>query len=525
MSRILRLAPFFVALAALAARAEEPVKTICTITVNSPDEKQAMAARLPKGRYNFVELVEKGRPDWMRSACQRHVQCDALVISGHFNAGETFYSDRVEVSEHLEIDELERAACSESCPGVFANLKEVYLFGCESLNPDASRYSSAYGESGRDRMRRIFANVPRIYGFSGAAPVGASAAAVLHRYFDATGGNGFATGRANPALLQAFHRNSMVQVAGVRAGEAQDDYRRQVCQFFDERQDAARKLAFVHTLLQGDVPHARQFFRRMEKVFAAATPAEIQSPAFQQALAGISADEGARGRFLAFLRNAEPGERARLIELAANLHWLGGDTLRDERIALVNDMLQRPRLAYSDVDLACTLDEGGSIAEARSRIAWPPNARERVAHAAVMACLGDSRARGVALRGLSSADETDVQAAQAYLRHHPIEGSDLRTAVSSVGDMPGSTAQVRALEALARLNINDPQAFAELARIYAAARSPDVQRAVAEVFLRGDVAALDKPRLAGVLQQHRIAVRAAPSDLIDILLRSLASAT
>ncbi|HEX3063146.1 MAG TPA: hypothetical protein VHP55_10740, partial [Usitatibacter sp.] len=134
-------------------------KTICTITVNSPDEREAMRARLPKGDYDFVELVEKGRADWLRSACERKVQCDALVISGHFNAGEDFYSDKIESREHLRMDELERASCSESCPGVFANLKEVYLFGCESLNPDSSKYASAYGESGRDRMRRLFAGV------------------------------------------------------------------------------------------------------------------------------------------------------------------------------------------------------------------------------------------------------------------------------------------------------------------------------------------------------------------------------
>jgi hypothetical protein len=33
-------------------------KTICTITVNSSDEKEAMRARLPKGEYEFVELVQ-----------------------------------------------------------------------------------------------------------------------------------------------------------------------------------------------------------------------------------------------------------------------------------------------------------------------------------------------------------------------------------------------------------------------------------------------------------------------------------
>ena len=63
-------------------------------------------------------------------------------------------------------------ACSDSCPGLFAKLKDVYLFGCESLNPDATNYASAYGESGRDRMRRIFSKVPAIYGFYSSAPVG-----------------------------------------------------------------------------------------------------------------------------------------------------------------------------------------------------------------------------------------------------------------------------------------------------------------------------------------------------------------
>jgi len=37
------------------------------------------------------------------------------------------------------VDVLERAACSDSCPGLFENLKEVYLFGCDTLNPDPVR--------------------------------------------------------------------------------------------------------------------------------------------------------------------------------------------------------------------------------------------------------------------------------------------------------------------------------------------------------------------------------------------------
>src|SRR5690349_6833891 len=88
----------------IAAPAAADKKTICTITVNSSDEKEAMRARLPKGEYEFVELVEKGRPDWLRSACEKKIQCDALVISGHFNAGEDFYSDKIDSREHLKMD-------------------------------------------------------------------------------------------------------------------------------------------------------------------------------------------------------------------------------------------------------------------------------------------------------------------------------------------------------------------------------------------------------------------------------------
>jgi hypothetical protein len=136
---------------------------------------------------------------------------------GHFNAGEDFYSDKIETREHLRMDELERASCSDRAPGSFANLKEVYLFGCESLNPDSSKYASAYGESGRDRMRRLFAGVPSIYGFSGAAPVGADGRDALNRYFDSGAEGEIGTGIPARAALR-FSRNSHGVDPGTAAG-------------------------------------------------------------------------------------------------------------------------------------------------------------------------------------------------------------------------------------------------------------------------------------------------------------------
>src|SRR5436190_14193222 len=254
------LFPFlFAALVPGIALAE--MKTVCTITVNSSDEKDTFRQNLPKDKYRFVELVEKGRPDWLASSCRKGIQCDVLVVSGHFNAGETFYSDKIESNEYLQMDELERASCGESCPGLFSRLKEVYLFGCESLNPDATNYSSAYGESGRDRMRRLFAGVPAIYGFYSSAPVGPTAAMLLGKYFSSAAPGEIFTGRPSPRLLSIFSRNHLT----VTSGLPDSAHRRDICRFYDARVEVAQKISFMHELLKRDPASMRPFFERIEK--------------------------------------------------------------------------------------------------------------------------------------------------------------------------------------------------------------------------------------------------------------------
>src|SRR5690242_21849348 len=140
-----------VALALFASAAGAERKTVCSITVNSPDEKDTFRRYLPADQYDFVELVERGRPDWLASACRAGVRCDVLLISGHFDGGDEFYSDRVDARESLPVDEMERASCSDSCPGLFSRLQEVYLFGCNTLNAD--KLSTASAEVTRALLR------------------------------------------------------------------------------------------------------------------------------------------------------------------------------------------------------------------------------------------------------------------------------------------------------------------------------------------------------------------------------------
>src|ERR1700736_3272764 len=215
-------------------------KTVCSITVNSPDEKEAFRRSLPTDKYQFVELVERGRSDWLESACHQGIRCDVLVISGHYDGGNEFFSERLEAREFLPVAEMERVSCSDSCPGLFSQLKEVYLFGCNTLNPEALRSASAeigrslvrsghsqsdaerlsrvlnerHGESNRDRMRHIFKDVPVIYGFSSKAPLGRTAGPMLYRYFKSGSGGEIGSGRAGPKLLDLFAPSSMARATG-----------------------------------------------------------------------------------------------------------------------------------------------------------------------------------------------------------------------------------------------------------------------------------------------------------------------
>ena len=519
LSRTVLVAALLAVCAGLPAHAQK--RTVCTITVNSPDEKEAFRRHLPKEQYQFVELVEKGRSDWLRSSCQRGVQCDVLVVSGHFNAGDTFYSDNIKIDEYLRVDELERASCSDSCPGLFARLKEVYLFGCESLNPDATKYSSSYGESGRDRMRRLFANVPVIYGFSGAAPVGPTAAAILSRYLGAGGGSELANGRPSSRLLAQFSANRMTYVSGIRDSDPRASQRREICQFYDDRQAAAQKLAFVHGLLRREAGETRVFLDRIEKLLASFGESERQASAFVKTMGDITRDRAARDRFMASAREARAAEvRSRMLMVAHGLGWLSAVELRAEQMRMAGDLVANASTGFAEVELMCSLNKGRELDLELHHSSLATLRPARTTHAAVLACLGSHEARSQVIGALDSSDDRDVQIAQAYLRHRPMTDAELRSVALGIARMTDSRAQIRALDTLGRHHISDREILEELARSYAQAKSVGVQRAIAEVFIRSDHKAIAKPQLMNLLRQHRLK-SSQGEDLIDVLLRRL----
>ena len=521
------------------------VTTVCTVTVNSPDEREVLKQSLPPDQYKFVELVERGRPDWLASACHEHVQCDVLVVSGHF-AGTEFYSSRFDAAETLPVDEVERVACSASCPDLFSHLKEVYLFGCDTLNPAPAHVASPeiarslvragrsleeaqdiaralgerYAESSRDHMRRLFPNVPVIYGFSSLAPLGRVAGPMLRHHFESGPDQPVGSGRVSAKLLKLFGPSSMVATTGLREGEPNADFRAEACRFYDDRETAADKVATVHQMMDRAIAEARLSLERIEKSFATLTDAERRSAAYNTEMLRIAGDAVTRARYMDFVHDADdPAVRVRMIALARTLGWLSPAEQRAEQGRVIHDVLARTGMGFGEVDLVCTLNQDGALDE---KVDGDRLVAAKTPQSAGLACLGSREARSRVIAALASADEADVQVAQSYLRHHPItDGAELRGVALRIVQMKGGAAQVRALETLARLHVGDHEVLQQLVQLYARTSSPAVQRAVAEIVLRSGPRAVGTPEVAAVLRTRRLA--ASRDAVIDAVLAQMPS--
>ena len=523
-------------------------RTVCTITVNSADEKESFRRHLPPGNYRFVELVERGRPDWLASACREDVSCDVLVVSGHYDGGNEFFSDQLEVREFLTVSELERVSCSGSCPSLFSRLKEVYLFGCNTLNPhpqtaasaeivrslvreghspqEAKRQleslSAAHGENSRDRMRQIFKDVPVIYGFSSKAPLGPIAASTLDRYFRAGGGREIGRGHPSGRLLGYFAPYAMTSSQGMTSKDPYAQARQDMCHFADERLSDATKLDFVHELLRRPAAAARLYLDRIQRLTTGLDERTRRSPAVARALEGIRHDSSARASFLDEVRVFEPStERVRMVDVARDLGWLSEEQRWEQLALMLGELQERRAVGVAEVGLACSLNEQGDLDGAFNRRVVPGSAADDVPHAAVRACLGSAEGRARTLEALLSANEADVLIAQTYLRHRPItDPQELRRIVAGITRMEPGEAQARALESLGRHYVSDAQVLEMLRQLFAQTPSWSVQTAIAGILIRADRRSIASAKLLSTLIEKR---QSSPdgNNMVDALIQRL----
>lgn len=278
-----------VAFALLATTAAHATQTVCTVTINSSNEKETFMRNLPQGDFRFVELTELGQghdgvqreqSDWFDAACRSGVQCDMLVMSAHFG-GFFFGSTRYK----LRMPTLESNSCTNTCDGILHHPKEVYLFGCNTLaekDKDSrtqqqyvdvlvkdgypadmavqtaeTRYG-AVGSTFKDQMRRIFAGVPHIYGFPSVSPLGAHVQPALDRYLKGIGDYSAhlrdmsQPGSVNTALAQSGVGMIQASGVGVQPNDAGVPYRKQICSLYDKTIPLAMKTQTVVKMLESE---------------------------------------------------------------------------------------------------------------------------------------------------------------------------------------------------------------------------------------------------------------------------------
>jgi hypothetical protein len=91
---------------------------------------------------------------------------------------------------------------------------------------------------------------------------------------------------------------------------------------------------------------------------------------------------------------------------------------------------------------------------------------------------------------------------------------------ASIATMTSADSQARALDVLAQHRVSDGESLAEVTRLFPAAATVDVQRAIAGLIIRSDYRALAKPETVRMLRETRLRSPGG-EDIIDILIRRL----
>ena len=269
--------------------------TVCTITINSDDEKKIFQKAL-KNDFNFIELTNGDKnEDWFQNACEKKISCNILVVSGHF--GGSFFGSS---DYRLSLNTLQRKSCQTSCDGILKKPQEVFLFGCNTTagkNADhrtpqeytnilisdgfsrpqaelmsAFRYSSI-GQETKDRMKQVFPN-SRIYGYHSQAPSGKNIRDRLNNYFNSIPNSDykahldkFPTEDENLLWSEAMKNQYIRSING--SGKVDNPF----CILEDEDARVDQKLSWVNSVLKDKekslayIPIINDYLKDLEKKF------------------------------------------------------------------------------------------------------------------------------------------------------------------------------------------------------------------------------------------------------------------
>jgi len=453
----------------------------CIVSLNEPQEVDAFRTYLDPRQFEIVDIraaASATRPpesrgsagaapaSWLLDACRPETTCDLMIYSAEFAGG--FFGKN---GASLSLQEMEEASCQVRCAGLFRRPLEVFLLACNTLatKDEDSRTPDDYlrvlldhgfdrpaaervvevrygplGQSFRESLRRIFAGVPRIYGFSSVAPRGQYTAPMLARYLrgqpDYAGALLRRTGDTQPnkALYDAFKGTSFTQTIGLTAIEATAVDRDDVCALYDETRPVVGRLALARNFLSR--PDALTFVPTLE-VFVSRHPPESLSPPERAVFAEIQHLDAARTAVLELVRSLNVSAlKLELAHFAVLVGWLGQAEFHtlavDGARQLLRQIFYRP-LTGEAVDIMCEITKRESLHADFSADDIPPLLYLDADGFRLLACLApsDPHLPSRMLRGLESADPAvRTWAAYAIAQLLPLDDAVLEGLVSYLDD-------------------------------------------------------------------------------------------
>ncbi len=380
----------------LAAEGRAAPFRVCAFSFNSPDEVQVFQSRLPETAFEVVDLSphlplppgEAAEGGWLGSACQKAAQCDIVVFSAEFG-GRFFGAYGMSVG----LQEMEELSCQKRCQGLFHHPREVFLLACNTLatkdedrrTPEeylqvllehgfdrasaervvALRYGPL-GPSFREAIRRVFMDVPRIYGFASVAPKGEPTATLLERSFRAKGDyarylddTGWEA-KPNREILAAFKGTDLVQSAGLSPGEPAAADRTAICGLYDESRSVTQRLRTILRLLDRD---DFMVFLPTIQVFVARHPAARMEGEERRLFAQIQEHRAARDQVVRLVRELSVSAlKMELAHLALNLEWMKPEEFRSLAVSGARQLLGQP-LTSEVVDIECEIAKHNFLGE------------------------------------------------------------------------------------------------------------------------------------------------------------------
>jgi hypothetical protein len=472
--RAVLLAASLLAALAVAREGRAEARRVCAFSFHGPEELAVFESRLPASGFEILDLSpppllgeagSSASPEaqgWLRGVCRADLRCDVVLFTAEF-AGRFFGS----CGRSLSLQELEEASCDPRCDGIFHTPREVFLLACNTLatkdedlrgpaiylqilldhgfdRASAERVvAMRYGPLGptfREALRRVFLGVPRIYGFSSAAPLGRYSAPMLERYFASVGDyrrhldQVARSGEPNRALAAAFAGTSFVETTGLQTtGDAAAD-RARICALYDERNPVARRLEIVRELVAR--PDFLAFVPSVQ-VFIDRHPAEKMSAEERRIYADIQGNAAARERVLALVEQLDVSAlRLELAHFTVHMGWMTEQQLHELATETARELLRRP-LTNEVVDVMCEVPRHESVGGRFTSADLPPHLFRDAEGIRFVSCLappGDDVSERLAAVLGAEDPELRLWAAHALTRRLPLPEPVLLTVVAHLGD-------------------------------------------------------------------------------------------